>query len=272
MIEILLIFIAGIAGGFIAGFLGLGGGLAYILILPEVLKHYGVADSEMAQFVIANSLFGAMFASFSGNIAQIRNKVFYWKDVAWVGFGATISSLGFLYLVVYSSWYNQEKFSIVVVVILVYILIQTIRSDRKQYENKLLVERRTAGRLFVAGLLSGGVSSLSGLGGGVLINPAVRKICSTDIKVAKSISLGVIFITSFFLTIANMLKPVAESSVEGLRMGYIIFPIVLPLVAGTILASPLGVKLSLKASPKVLSATFAIFVVILIIKYGANLI
>lgn len=80
--------LAGLGGGFLAGFLGIGGGIIYILVLPTVLLHVGVPESELAQYVIANSIFGTTVAAFAGSISLLRTKDFYWKEVTLVGMSA----------------------------------------------------------------------------------------------------------------------------------------------------------------------------------------
>ena len=70
--------LAGILGGFIAGFLGGGGGIIYILVLPAALSaSLGMEGSELATYTVANSIFGIAFTTFFGNLAHLKLKSFY---------------------------------------------------------------------------------------------------------------------------------------------------------------------------------------------------
>ena len=84
MEEILLI-LSGLIGGFLAGMLGVGGGIIYILILPSALSNAGVCDEQLVAYTIANSLFAIFIASFSANIRSILNNTFMYKEVLSIG-------------------------------------------------------------------------------------------------------------------------------------------------------------------------------------------
>lgn len=71
-----LLSLAGLAGGFIAGLLGIGGGMVFIIVLPFALLERSVPESEMVPYTIAHSLFGIFFASLSGNAAHVQTKTF----------------------------------------------------------------------------------------------------------------------------------------------------------------------------------------------------
>jgi uncharacterized membrane protein YfcA len=58
----------GLIGGFLAGLIGIGGGVLYILILPYLLIELNYPAAEIVQFTIANSLVGTMFAALSGTL------------------------------------------------------------------------------------------------------------------------------------------------------------------------------------------------------------
>jgi uncharacterized membrane protein YfcA len=91
-----------------------------------------------------------------------------------------------------------------------------------------------------------------------------------DIKKAKSISFGVIFLIALWLTTYNMFfgnsLPVTGSQ------GLIIFPLVLPLAIGVLIGSPLGVIISQKMSSKTVTIVFLIMVSIVTIQKIIDLI
>ena len=74
MENYILLFLLGVIGGFLAGLIGIGGGVMYVLILPYLLVQMGFPEAEIVQFTIANSLVGTLFASFSANVVLIKQK------------------------------------------------------------------------------------------------------------------------------------------------------------------------------------------------------
>lgn len=270
MLDYLYLFIAGIGGGFIAGLLGIGGGMIYILVLPLALAHIGAPEEEMVQYVISNSIFGTLFASISGNIAEIRNKRFYRNEVLVVGLLGAISSLFILNFVVHTSWYNKYVFNGVVIAIMIYILISVIIHSNPQ--NRFIREKPfSKSRLSIAGMAGGAVSALSGLGGGTVIVPILNAAMKMNIKKAKSISLGMIFFSASFMTLFNLLeKPFFDF--ERFHIGFIIFPVVIPLSIGVIIATPIGVKMSRSIPSYIISYIFSIFILFVIIGKAITLI
>lgn len=263
MLEYIYLFIAGIGGGFLAGLLGIGGGIIYILILPFALSHMGAPPEEMVQYIISNSIFGTLFASLSANVAEIRNKRFYRNEVLVVGLIGAISSLFILNFVVHTSWYNKHIFNGVVIVIMIFILVSVIihSNPNNRFVREIPFSKR---RLSIAGAAGGIVSALSGLGGGTVIVPILNAAMKMNIKKAKSISLGMIFFSSTFMTLFNLLeKPVY--SFAPFHIGFIIFPVVVPLSLGVAIASPIGVRMSRKFPSYIISYIFSIFIVVVII-------
>lgn len=262
MVEYLLLFIMGLAGGFLAGLIGIGGGVLYVLILPYLLSNMGYPNSELVQFTIANSLVGTMFAALSGNIALIAKREFYWKETFIIGFFGTLASLLVLHFIVQTDWYQRDKFNIVIVVIMLFVIYRTLKANKIRKEiPSLTVRPRQMGWV---GILAGSISALSGLGGGVVIMPMLNLRFKIDMRKAKSISLGVIFITSLVMSVTNLLSETTVN-IDGKNIGYVVWPLALVLSLGVVLGSPFGVRLARKLSNRTISYIFAMFLGVVII-------
>jgi uncharacterized membrane protein YfcA len=57
--ELLLMLIVGGAGGFLAGLLGIGGGLIYVVVLSYYFNQFVLDDVEIVKYVVSNSIFAA---------------------------------------------------------------------------------------------------------------------------------------------------------------------------------------------------------------------
>lgn len=261
--EIFLLFSTGIIGGFLAGFLGIGGGILYVVILPTFLSEYDLQGVELIRFVIANSIFCTLIASISGNIAQITQRRFYTREVLLVGITGIFASLLALNLVVFKDWYSQSVFNVILLVLLCIILVQTLRrSSRKfRFVREVEFDRR---KFILAGFMGGVIAATSGLGGGAIVVPLLNVGLKMNIKKAKSVSLGVIFLTSMAITVYNLLSN--PDQLVGPGIGYILFPLVIPIAIGVLISTPFGVRMSRKSPAFLISYIFAIFTGLVIIK------
>jgi uncharacterized membrane protein YfcA len=260
--EILILILSGIIGGVIAGMLGLGGGIFYIIILPYVVQVYGVNESNISAFVIANSLIGISFASFTSLLTELKHIKVYWQESLFLGIPAVFISLITTKYIVQSSWFSVEIFNILVVILMVYILTQMLfKKKTKANDQKLHIIPAT-----LSGSFAGLVSALSGLGGGIIIIPLLQIFQKQSVRKAKLISLVVIFLTSCFISIQNLISIAPDNPEIDYQIGYILPAIVVPLVFGVLIGSPLGVKLSYKMKDEYINILFSVFVVIVLVE------
>ena len=263
MIDYALLFLMGLLGGFLAGLIGIGGGIIYVLILPYVLLHMGVPEVEIVQFTIANSIVGTMFAGLSGNIAHIKRREFYPKPVLIIGLIGLVFSMLSLEYIVNTSWYQKDQFNPLIILISIFIILRTLWQIKRRGP---ALEEKKSGVLGMGltGFLGGSISALSGLGGGIVIIPILNSGFNMDMRKAKSISLGVIFITSLAITIINLMQS-PEVNVSHAHQGYVIFPVALALALGVSIASPLGVRAAGRFSNRMISYIFVVFLLVVII-------
>lgn len=269
MAELLLLFLMGLFGGFLAGLIGIGGGVMYILVLPYLLTGMGFPQEEIVQYTIANSIFGTMFAALAGNISHIKQKFFFWKEVAMIGVIGTIASISTLHFFVNTSAYQKSEFNIAVIGIMLFIAFRTLLQVKKPVGG-LHEKPATATVLTAIGFSAGTISALSGLGGGTIIIPVLNSGLKMSMMKAKSISLGVIFITAFALTVFNLNEAPMNGHVNQ-NTGYIVWPLALTISLGVILGSPIGVLISKKLSNKVITIIFVFFVFVVIIDKALQL-
>ena len=189
--DFILLLGTGLFGGFLAGFLGIGGGIIYILVLPAILTRFNLPSEAIAQYTIANSLFGILFASLSGTVMQLIHRNFYKREAIIVSISSAISAVIVLHYIVNTTWYSREAFNIIIIIVLIYLLISTLK--RAKIINLKEDEKNRNSYLGFAGAGSGILSALSGLGGGAILVPILNGKLKMDIQKAKSISLNMIF-------------------------------------------------------------------------------
>jgi uncharacterized membrane protein YfcA len=263
--DFFFLFLAGLVGGFLGGLLGIGGGIIYIIVIPVTLQHLGVPMNELVQYTIANSIVATLFSSASANYYLIRSRNFHLPEVLIISGFSVITAMLVLHGIVNTYWYSRGTFNLIIVLLLLYMLLKTLVNVFKTLPSENMEPEGRRLKLGLAGLASGAVSALSGLGGGVIIIPILNSVFKMDIKKANSISLGVIGITSFTMTISSLLES-PRYPFYYYNVGYVIFPVVLALSVGVIIASPFGVKASNLLSSKLIGYLFSFFLALVILR------
>jgi uncharacterized membrane protein YfcA len=252
MVDIIILVLLGGLGGLLAGLLGIGGGIIYVLIFDYYLHKLGVPNELIVPSIIANSMFAILFAGVSGSYKQWKNKNFFPKEMFITGIAASISSIVFSYIISQGHWYTKEKFTFVFIVLL--LLIAKVESTEHPIPNRI--------PLSITGLISGTIAAFSGIGGGVIIVPILTDFLKLPIKKATSISLGVISIMALATSLYNSFFSAANASGHSL----IVFSLALPVAIGSLIASPIGVSISSKLNPKHIRLILIIFLLVVISK------
>ncbi len=263
--EIIILLLLGGLGGLLAGLLGIGGGVIYVLIFNYYLHKLGIPDSIIVPSIIANSMFAILFAGVSGTYKQWKNKNFFPNEMIIAGLAAAVSSISFSYMISKGTWYTKESFSIFFIVLLVSIALR-IFTQRKKVEQENSQNPNMLS-LSITGLISGTIAAFSGIGGGVIIVPILTDIIKLPIKKATSISLGVISIMALFTSLYHAMTSVASGGTSSL----LVFSLAIPVAIGSLIAAPIGVQLANKLKPSQIRIVLFLFLVSVIIKMIFNI-
>jgi len=266
--DIVFLILIGIIGGMVAGLLGLGGGIFYVLIFPYLIEARGLPHDLNAQLVIANSLFGVMVASGRSVFGYQQKGLFPIKEIIAIGTASAIAGYLSIHFIVLQAWFSKTIFNIFIIILMLYILL-------KMYL-ELKIEKKEDGQITVyQGIASGGiagfVSALSGLGGGIIIIPILSMRYKFSLAKAKAISLAMIFISSLTITLNNLFTQPPQAITSVKTIGYIIPSLIIPISLGVLIGSPFGVRWSTKLRRKVLDLLFMAFVLIVLLEKSYDL-
>ncbi len=263
---IILFFIGGLLGGFLAGLLGVGGGIVFVPLIHIVLDKFNVSiGTDAVNYTLANSLSIVLVVGIFGTIKHYKNKNTHIPSALVIGLFAIISSLSITILIKIYNFHNPMVFKGIFVAILSVTAIRMLWSLKQQkVKSELILPAKN--KLIPAGIFTGFVTALSGLGGGVVMVPYFTNILKMPIKFATGLSVTVIPLIALPLLIFYSMETATQIIFPNLQLGYILLPMVAPIIAGALIATSYGIKAAQKMNEKTIAKIFIAFVVLTIFK------
>lgn len=240
----------GLCTGFLAGLLGIGGGMIMVPFISAILSHRGVEPGLAVKMAIATSMATIIFTSISSVRAHHKRGAVRWDIVKRLApgivVGAGIASLG-VFAVLKGGW-----------LALLFAAFVSFSATQMLLDKKPKASRTLPGRAgqLGAGTAIGFLSGLVGAGGGFASVPFMTW-CNVAIHnaVATSAALG------FPIALANAIGYVISgqdvANLPAGSLGYVFLPALLVIAIASVLMAPLGVKAAHALPVKSLKRVFA---------------
>jgi uncharacterized protein len=265
-VDLIIALVFGIVGGMLSGLLGVGGGIIFIPVFDWIFKQKGLVGEELVRMMLANSFLAILFSGLTSSYKHHKLGTFYLREILTIAVPAMIIGSAMSYLISSASWYKDIYFQIVFVLVIAVTLWRLFVSGRKESQPEQPYSIIKYGSI---GIATGLISAFSGLGGGVAMIPLLTLVLKQDMKKAAGISIGVIPIMILpMLVVYALQKPTVHLAGS---FGYLQFLIVLPVVIGIFIGSPLGVSIAKRIKSKQLKLIFAVLLIIIGIKYLSQL-
>ena len=241
----------GLVTGFLAGLLGIGGGMIMVPFISAMLSGRGVEPGLAVKMAIATSMATIIFTSVSSVRAHHKKGAVRWDIVKSLApgivLGAMVASLGVFALLKGASLY------------FVFAAFVAFSGSQMFLDKKPAPTRQlpgTAGLLGAGGVI-GALSGLVGAGGGFVSVPFMTW-CNVAIHnaVATSAALG------FPIALANVVGYViAGQGLQGVpaySFGYLWLPALVVIASCSVLMAPLGARAAHALPVKKLKRAFAV--------------
>jgi len=252
-----LLIIIGALGGFIAGLLGIGGGVIFGPALFFVFEKAGIQDPVLIPLTLGSSLLCTLAASASGAVAQQSAGAIDWRTAGVAG--GLAAGIGVVVAVSISTqpWYDKQVFQVVLGLVLVVVVIRML-TKRASSDNSLSTEgaQRSWGRLTATGSAAGALASLAGVGGGVILVPAFHGLIRLPLKVAAGTSTAAIVLITGFLAITYAVLGLDAAVPDG-ALGYVGWKASAALALPAIVTARLGVAAAHKLDVRIVRYAFA---------------
>jgi uncharacterized membrane protein YfcA len=240
----------GAGTGFLAGLLGIGGGMTMVPFLTMIFTARAFPDDTVVKMAIATSLTTILFTSISSVWAHYKRGAVR-TDLLWfMGSGAFVGTFAG------ANFAGALKGSVLAAIFAVFVGYSAWQMLRGKKPKPGRSVPGKAGQTAVGSAI-GFLSSLLGAGGGFITVPFLTW-CNVQMHQAVATSAGM----GFPIAAGGLIGyAISGASVQGLpegSLGYIYLPALAILAIGSVVTAPLGAKAAHAMNVATLKKTFAI--------------
>lgn len=239
----------GLFAGFMAGYLGIGGGIILVPVMSFLFSRDPVTAPIAVQMAVATSLATMLFSSLSSVIAQQRRGAIVWSIVMRLLPGLLIGALIGTWI---ADSVSSTSLGKVFGLFLLIIGVQMLRGSRNQANHPMPGTFLTA----VVGAGIGSISSLFGVGGGSMTVPwLLRHGQKIQHSVATAAACG------YPIAVAGTLGFVllGGDTPGSATLGYVNLQALAGIAVFSVLGAPLGVAAIHRSNPVIAKRVFSVF-------------
>lgn len=243
---------AGIAGGLLAGLLGVGGGIVIVPVLFVALTTLGIAEGLAMKVAVATSLMTIIFTSLSSTHSHYRR-------------GATDMAL-------FRAWLVPVVIGVALgtltggladgrVLTVVFAIVALLVAANMIWRREAAPVRQRFPNGFsrgLAGAFVGYVSALMGIGGGTLSVPILGSV-GYDMRIAVGTSAAIGFLIAVPGALGYAIAGIGAEGLPPFSLGYVNVAAGVALVPLTMLFAPMGARIAHAIPRTTLRVAFAVF-------------
>ncbi len=251
---IVTVFILSMVGGFLSGYLGIGGAVVMVPLMLAVPPLFGF-DSLPMKTIAGLSMVQAFFSSISGIVVHKKNRNVHLPTLLSIGIPMSLCSFA-------GSFLSRRLSNVLILIIFggmvlaaFFILLFNIIKSKEaaipvgqtEETDMITVNKKLS---VLIGSVIGSSSGIVGAGGGFILTPVMVNFLKLPTKVAIGTSIGIIFLGSL-------------SGFAGKLISLQInFKLAVPIIIGSVLAAQFGARVNKKTSPKILKLILLIVILL----------
>ena len=254
--DILMLMLCGGISGFLAGLLGIGGGMILVPFMILVFGHLGFNPEVIVHMAIATGMATILFTTSSAIWAHHKHGSVDWKLVVALSPGMIFGGLvggSELFEALKTSW-----LSLFFALFIVYSSIQMLLNKKPKPGREL---PGPIG-LFGFGTFAGALASLVGAGGAFITVPFMLW-CNVKPHNAMASSSGLGFPIAAAATLGYMYGSWGNPNLPAGSLGFVYLPAVACIVAVSIFTAPIGAKMARKLNVGQLKRVFGVMLLFL---------
>jgi uncharacterized protein len=240
----------GLAVGFFAGLLGIGGGAVMVPMLVLVFTAQGLPQDHVMHLALGTAMATIMFTSVSSMRAHHAHGAVDWGVARAIAPGILA---GAFCAALVAGLIAKRPLALMFSALVFYAATQILFDLRPRQTREL----PGAGGLFAAGAAIGGLSSLLAAGGAFLCIPFLAW-CSVPLRRAIGTAAAVGLPIAVAGTAGYVVQGLRASGLPAPSLGYVYLPALALVAATSMLAAPLGARLAHRLPVKRLRIVFAL--------------
>jgi len=255
-VEFWLLYLAtGVCAGFLAGLLGVGGGLVIVPVLVFIFAAQHFPAELIMHLALGTSLASIMFTSISSLRAHHAHGAVNWQVVRGITPGIVAGTLAGTVL---AAQLSTAFLKVFFVVFLYYVATQMIMNIKPKPSREL----PGVMGMFSAGGVIGAVSSLVGIGGGTLSVPFMTW-CNVKLHQAIGTSAAIGLPIAAAGTVGYITNGWRVEELPSYSLGFVYLPALAGLVVASVLTAPFGAHLAHRLPVAKLKKFFALLLYVL---------
>jgi uncharacterized membrane protein YfcA len=245
----------GLFVGFFAGLLGIGGGLILVTLMVYLFTVQGFPADRLLHLALGTSITSIVFTSLSSLRAHHQHGAVRW-DILRIAVPGLI--VGTLLGTVVADLLKSKYLAIFFVIFVYYSAVQMFANIKPK------PTRQLPGKvgMSIAAVIIGIVSSLVGVGGGVMTIP-LMSLCNVPMRQAIGTSAALGLPIAVAGTVGYMVNGLGKDHLPALSVGYVYVPALVGIVVGTFITVPWGAKMAHTMPVTRLQKIFAVILFIL---------
>jgi uncharacterized membrane protein YfcA len=247
--------VGGALVGFLAGMLGIGGGMTLVPLLSAMFTAQGFAHDHIVHLALATAMAAAIFTSAAGAHEHHRRRAVDWSIVKRMAPGMLIGTLA---STVASGWVPQQILALAFAAVVYAASAQMLLGKKPQATRSL----PGALPVFLVGVLIGIAAGLVSAGGAFLSMPFMV-FCGVPVITA----IGTGAALSIPVAIMGSLGYVAAgwniAALPPYSLGFIYLPALAAMACASVLTAPYGAALAHRLPLRALRRVFALLLFIL---------
>lgn len=245
----------GLAVGFVAGLLGIGGGAVLVPVLVFAFSAQGLAPEHVMHLALGTSMATIMFTSVSSMRAHHAHGSVDWVIARAIAPGILAGSFS---AALVAGLIDKRPLALMFTGLVFYAATQILFDLRPRQSREL---PGPAG-LFAAGSIIGAVSSLLAAGGAFMCIPFLAW-CSVPLRRAIGTAAAVGLPIAFAGALGYAIQGLRADGLPPYSLGFIYLPATVLVVATSMLAAPLGARIAHRLPVKRLRVIFALLLYVL---------
>lgn len=269
LLHVLLLIVAGLGAGYVAGLVGVGGGIIFTPVLLFYFRHLGVAPQVLSPLTVGTSLFCTLIAGTASAWFQHRRRSVDLGIATVTGLASVLAFYPMTRFVTTQPWYNERVlvllFSGVLLVVVARMVLRKAAPATPEAPEPILPPLWKTGVSGLIGIIAGMLSAAVGVGGGVIMVPAFHHRLQLPMARATGTSSAAIVLISL-VGIVSYATAAEGSPVPATALGYVDAGHALLLALPSVLTARYGVRTAHRIHPRTLRWSFALVALLVVIR------